>query len=49
MDSTKAIGFRNSPKLILAFQIIACIVVAVSLTATMHAIMIRVLDAMAFH
>jgi hypothetical protein len=49
MDSSKAIGFRNSPKLILALQIIACTVVAVLLTVTMHAVMIRVMDAMAFH
>ena len=48
MDSSKAIGFRNSPKLILALQLITCIVVAVLLTATMHVVMIRVMDAMAF-
>ena len=49
MDSSKAIGFRNSPKLILALQIIACVAVAVLLTATMHAVMIRAMDAMTFH
>ena len=48
MDPSKAIGFRNSPKLILALQLITCIVVAVLLTATMHVVMIRVMDAMAF-
>jgi hypothetical protein len=49
MDSSKAVGFRNWPRLILALQIIACIVVAVLLTATVHAVMIRVMDAVDFH
>lgn len=46
MESFKAVDFRNSPRFILALQIIGCVVVAVLLTATMHAVMVRVMDAM---
>ena len=46
MNHSKAVDSRNSPRFILALQIIGCIVVAVLLTATMHAVMVRVMDAM---
>ena len=46
MNHSKAVDIRNSPRFILALQIIGCIVVAVLLTATMHAVMVRVMDAM---
>jgi hypothetical protein len=46
MNASKAVGIRNSPRLILALQIIGCIVVAILLTASMHGVMVRVMDAM---
>jgi hypothetical protein len=46
MNFSKAVGIRNSPRFVLVLQIIGCIVLAVLLTATMHGVMVRVMDAM---